>query len=143
MKQILISTIAMILSTGLMAQDVKRPDSYNYNRGVEAIQNNNMDEGVEFLKKELAENPKNGYAYGWLTAVHSAKGEHGAALNLVNQCIKFVPKKDKEWKAYGHFMRASIYLNLEDTVKALADYAEAMKFNPENQGLYEERGQLY
>ena len=143
MKPLLISTIAMMLSACLMAQDVKRPDSYNYNRGVEAIQNNNMDEGVEFLKKELAENPKNGYAYGWLTAVHSAKGEHGAALNLVNQCIKFVPKKDKEWKAYGHFMRASIYLNLEDTVKALADYAEAMKFNPENQGLYEERGQLY
>ena len=143
MKQLLISAIAMMLSVGLMAQDVKRPDSYNYNRGVEAIQNNNMDEGIEFLQKELAENPKNGYAYGWLTAVHSAKGEHGAALNLVNQCIKFVPKKDKEWKAYGHFMRASIYLNLEDTVKALADYAEAMKFNPENQGLYEERGQLY
>lgn len=143
MKQLLISAIAMMLSVGLMAQDVKRPDSYNYNRGVEAIQNNNMDEGIEFLKKELAENPKNGYAYGWLAAVHSTKEEHGTALNLINQCIKFVPKKDKEWKAYGHSMRASIYLNLEDTVKALADYAEAMKFNPENQELYEERGELY
>ena len=64
MKRLFISAIAMMLSAGLMAQDVKRPDSYNYTRGVEAIQNNNMDEGVEFLQKELAENPKNGYAYG-------------------------------------------------------------------------------
>lgn len=143
MKQLLISTIVMMLSVGMMAQDVKRPDSYNYTRGVEAIQNNNIDEGVEFLQKELAENPKNGYAYGWMTVVHLDKEEFGTALNYVKQCIKYVPKKDKEWKALGLAMRATVFLNLGDTIKAMADYAGAIKFDPEIQELYEKRGDLY
>ena len=46
----------MMLSVGMMAQDVKCSDSYNYTRGVEAIQNNNIDEGVKFLQKEGKQN---------------------------------------------------------------------------------------
>lgn len=33
------------------AQNIKRPDTYNYNRGVEAIQKNNAEEALEYLNK--------------------------------------------------------------------------------------------
>ena len=39
-----------------LAQNIKRPDSYNYSRGVEAIQNNNVEEALEYLNKELKDN---------------------------------------------------------------------------------------
>ena len=36
-----------------MAQKVKRPESYNYTRGVEDLINNNPDEAIEFFNKEI------------------------------------------------------------------------------------------
>ena len=34
-----------------------RPDTYNYRRGMEALQNRNNEEALEFLNKEIEENP--------------------------------------------------------------------------------------
>ena len=48
-------------TVGVCAQKVKRPDTYNYNRGMELLDNGELDEGLEYLEKELADNPKNGY----------------------------------------------------------------------------------
>ena len=38
MKRLII-IISILCSTALYGQNIKRPDSYNYTRGVEAIQN--------------------------------------------------------------------------------------------------------
>jgi len=48
MKHIVI-TIMLLISTGqVIAQsNIKRPESYNYQRGVEAIQNENPQEALE------------------------------------------------------------------------------------------------
>ena len=54
-----------------MAQNIKRPDSYNYQRGVEAMQNGNTEESLEFFKKDLQENPKNGYSYAWSAIIRT------------------------------------------------------------------------
>ena len=52
MKRYLI--LAMLFCCSIaFAQNIKRPDSYNYSRGVEAIQNNNAEEALEYLNKEL------------------------------------------------------------------------------------------
>ena len=54
MKKIVILTlVCMMLSLASFAQTNKRPDSYNYNRAVEAIQNNNVEEALDYLKKEI------------------------------------------------------------------------------------------
>ena len=46
MKKIIsIITLLFCLST-LCAQKIARPDSYNYTRGVEAFQNNNIEEAL-------------------------------------------------------------------------------------------------
>ena len=44
------------------AKDIKRPDSYNYTRGVEAASERHYEEALEYLNKELKDNPENGYA---------------------------------------------------------------------------------
>lgn len=46
----LLAVIALLLEVQItFAQNVKRPDSYNYTRGVEAVQSNNFEEALEYL----------------------------------------------------------------------------------------------
>ena len=39
------------------AQNIKRPDSYNYQRGIEAIQEEKMGDALEYFNKDIGENP--------------------------------------------------------------------------------------
>lgn len=90
----LLAVIALLLGVQItFAQNVKRPDSYNYTRGVEAVQSNNFEEALEYLNKELEENPNNGYALVWIAYVHGNQEEYGRALTAVDKAFKNIPKK--------------------------------------------------
>ena len=39
-------------------KEIKRPDTYNYNRGEELYFDDKKDEALEYFNKELAENPR-------------------------------------------------------------------------------------
>lgn len=136
-------TLMMFCSMTLLADNIKRPDSYNYTRGVEAIQNNNLEEALEYLRKEISEHPDNGYAYTWFALVNNYNEDFGEALTATNAAIKKLPSKDKEYKAFAYATRAKVYLNLEDTVQALKDYATAISLTPEDDRLYNSRAHIY
>lgn len=86
--------VAMLFCCSIaFAQNIKRPDTYNYNRGVEAIQNNNAEEALEYLNKELEDNPNNGYALAWIATVRNYQEEYGRALTAVDLAIKHIPKR--------------------------------------------------
>lgn len=94
MKRIFIILLGIIGLTNIVsAQNIKRPDSYNYNRGVEAIQNNNAEEALEYLNKELEDNPNNGYALAWIATVREYQEEYGRALTAVDLALKYIPKR--------------------------------------------------
>ena len=57
MRVKIIICLLYLCSAHALAQKVKRPDSYNYTRGVEAIQNNNVEEALKYLNKEVKEYP--------------------------------------------------------------------------------------
>ncbi len=144
MKTKLLLSICFMLSCVLAsAQGYKRPDSYNYQRGLEAISENNSQEALEYLNRDISENPKNGYAYSWIAMLRLDNEEYGKALTAVNQAIKYLPKKDWEFVIFAYTTRAGVYLNLEDTVRALEDYTTAIKKKPDQPSLYEKRAQLY
>ena len=130
-----------ILATN--AQDIKRPDSYNYTRGVEAIQQENFKEALEYLNKEVDENPKNGYAFAWLAFIYNTHNEYGQALTASDKAVKLVPKKDKEYRSFALNVHAQIYVNLEKPDNALKDYAQSIKENPDKADTYKYRAQLY
>ena len=58
------------------AQSVKRPESYNYQRGLEA-QDEKRQEALEFFNKDLKENPQNGYSYSWIAMLRGQNEEYG------------------------------------------------------------------
>ena len=126
-----------------IAQNIKRPDSYNYSRGVEAIQNNNAEEALEYLNKELEDNPDNGYALAWIAVVRNYQEEYGRALTAADLAIKHIPRKDKQYKAFAYIVRAEVYVGLGENEKALADFTSAIKETPDDANVYEKRANLY
>lgn len=143
MKQIFFIVMLMISFSQVDAQNVKRPKSYNYQRGLEAMQEEKFDEAIEYFNKDIQENPKNGYSYSWIAHIRLAKEEYGKALTASDLAIKNLPKKDPEYVIFGYSTRAECYLCLGDTVKALADYATAIKVKPDEPKLYDNRAQIY
>ena len=142
MKRSVFTIIMMLLSIATYSQSDKRPDSYNYNRAMEAFDKEDEQEAMEYLGKELKENPKNGYAYSWVAYVYCNQGENGYALSAADKAIQYLPKKDTEYVTFALRTRARVYQELEEYDKALADYARAIKVDPEKTNLYKERAQL-
>lgn len=105
MKTILLSFL-IACSSVLYADNLKRPDSYNYTRGIEAIQNNNLEEALDYLNKEITEHPDNGYAFAWVALLRVSTEEYGRALTASNIAIKKIPSKDKEYKSFAYSTRA-------------------------------------
>ena len=139
----LVLTLLLTLCASAVYADVTRPDSYNFMRGFEAVGNENYDEALEYFNKEVEEHPDNGYAYVYIAQIRNYNGEYGRALTACNSAIKKIPAKDKAYKSFAYRARAYIYLNLEDTVRALQDYAQAIFLFPEEASLYNERAQIY
>lgn len=122
---------------------IKRPDTYNYNRGLEELRNENYDDALIYLNKEVENDPKNGYAYSWIAMIRLTQEEYGRALTSADLALKNLPKKDSEFIAATYNIRAGVYLALEDTIKALNDYASAIKACPTDDNAYEKRAQIY
>lgn len=142
MRQFILS-ILVLCSSVILADNIKRPDSYNYSRGVEAINNNNAEEALDYLNKEINEHPDKGYAFAWIALVRNYNEEFGRALTAANVAVKKIPSKDKEYKAFAYGTRAQVYLNLEDTIQALKDYSQAINVMPDDDRLYNQRAQVY
>lgn len=142
MRQFILS-ILVLCSSVMLADNIKRPDSYNYSRGVEAINNNNAEEALDYLNKEINEHPDNGYAFAWIALVRNYNEEFGRALTAANIAVKKIPSKDKEYKAFAYGTRAQVYLNLEDTIQALKDYSQAINIVPDDDRFYNQRAQVY
>lgn len=143
MRNLLLLVMSFITMTCLADDKEKFTNSYNYVRGMEAIKVENYNEALEYLSKEVNNNPKNGYAFSMLSITRLYQKEYGEALNAVDKALKLMPKKDKEYLTLAYSTRAAIYLALEDTTKALTDYAAAIRISPEDDDVYGRRAQIY
>lgn len=143
MKQVLFLFAVIIGLCNANAQNSKRPESYNYQRGLEAMEEDKGQEALDYFNKDLQENPKNGYSYSWIAMLRGQNGEYGRALTAADLAIKYLPKKDEEYVIFAYTTRAGVYVLLGDTAKALSDYSMAIKVKPDEEDLYEKRAQIY
>lgn len=143
MKRIVSLLLLAVCATFVCAKEPQRPTSYNYQRGVEAVNNDQDEEAEKYLNQELADNPKNGYAYAWLAGIELRKDEIGSAISMLNNSIKYIPKADKYYHAWANKTLSGIYYDLNDTIKCI-DYAtRAVKSEPKNIEWWHFRGVLY
>lgn len=143
MKKITLLFIILFYICPNYAQNMKRPESYNYQRGLEAMNEEKIDEAIEYFKKDIQDNPKNGYSYSWIAHLRLAREEYGKALTAVELALNNLPKKDAEFVIFGHSTRARCYLCLGDTAKAMKDLSVAIKIKPDEPQLYDGRAQIY
>ena len=143
MKRILLSLMVMGIVMSVFAQNIKRPESYNYQRGIEAVQQEKMGEALEYFNKDIQENPKSGYPYMWISYIYLTNEEYGRALEAANAAIKLLPKKDVEYLTFAYSYRSKTYLCLADTTKAIADCSAAIKIDNKNTDMYNDRAQIY
>lgn len=140
---LIVLCLLALVSTTACGQKVKRPESYNYQRGCEAARNRKWEEAVSYLNKDLQENPHNGYSFSWVAYVRLNTRELGPALSAAESALKYLPKKDVEYLAATHSTRGDVHLQLGDTAKALADFTRAIQLQPEQTDMYDKRAQLY
>ena len=144
MKRIVFILVAAVM--GYMATFAKpqEPTSYNYQRGKELINNEDYEEGISVLQKELSDNPKNGYAYMWLSYAYLQRDEIGNTLHAANDALKYLPKNAKADRAYVYTRMGTAYgYYLTDTVQALHCFNEAVHLSPKATYCYDIRGRYY
>jgi len=145
MTRTLFLAITLLLSVFLaQANDHdKLMDSYNYQRGVEALNNEKYADAISYFQQEVVEHPNNGYAYYYIAYINYNYDQTGAAMEAIDKCLKVLPKKNKEWRAAANNTKGNIYLSLGDTVKALEFKTEAIKQLPNETKYWNYRGQIY
>ena len=143
MKRTLTLLLLAVCAIVVCAKEPQQPTSYNYQRGVEAVNNGDNEEGEMYLLEELKENPKNGYAFAWLASIENQKDELGNAIAMLNKALQYLPKADKYYRAWSYAALANVYLQLNDTTAALDYLNSAVKTEPSNSEWWERRGCLY
>ena len=145
MKELIMLLAILFVGTMMMsAQDnIQRPSSYNYTRGIELAHEGKTSEALECFENELKDHPKNGYAYSWIGAIYIKMNEYGNALTAIKQSIKYLPSQDEDFVANSYKALSTVYLNIQDTLQAYTALDEGLKIYSKNESLLETRAQLY
>lgn len=144
MKSLIKFTLALasaVMTFQPMAAKTNEP-SYNFTRALEEAKKGNNADAMDYLSKEVADNPKNGYAYMAMAAFHMDSSDYGEARNAVESALKHLPKKDKESLAHVLVLRGQLLAIECDTVGAYSDMAAAIKLDPTYEEAYVQRAQL-
>lgn len=123
--------------------EIQRPNSYNYTKGIDLAHEGKTSEALECFEKELKDNPKNGYAYSWIGAIYLKMEEYGSALTAIKNSIKYLPAKDEDFVANSYKALCNVYLNVQDTLQAYSTLGEGLRAYRNNGELLETRAQLY
>lgn len=137
MKKLTIALVLLCLHTMVFSQ------STNFKEGKKALDEGNENTALEYFNKDISDNPKNPVTYYYRASIFYNNAENARALNDVNAGLKFVIAKDKQLKALLHELRAKIYVELEESEKAIEDYTMAIKNYGTDPDFYIGRGQLY
>lgn len=143
MKRMLSVLLMAVCATLVSAKQPQLPTSYNFQRGIEAIDNGNQEEGEKYLLKEIEDNPKNGYAYAWLSSIEYDRDEIGNAITTLQLALKYLPKSDKFYIAWCYSSLGKIYLELDDHQQGLHYLSAAVKTEPTNTSWLDDRGYAY
>lgn len=141
-KIILLTLVALVsITTATLAQPQGK-QSYNFTRALEEAKKGNKGDALDFLQKEVSENPNNGYAHLTIAILQADAENYGDAMSSINLAIKKLPKKDKEYTGRAYASRAHLHVIAGDTITALADFDKAIRINPNDEDVQEALGQM-
>ncbi len=116
--------------------------TYNLQSGINYYGEEKYDEALAFLKKEIAQNPKEGKAYYYLALINVEKETYAQGLTQVNLAITHLTPTDT-LVAYAWKLKGDIYFHLDDLEKFEASYAKALELSPSEISIYYGRASDY
>lgn len=136
--------LGMMLPVSVKAQKSEDyQNSFNFKRAMEIVNNDgDENEALDYLKKELEEHPKNGYAYYIMSLLYYNNNMPGDALEPSRKAIELL-KKDKEWITYAYRNHADIQLMLGNDDEAMEAWKKSLKENPKDVDTYSDRAEYY
>lgn len=112
-------------------------------KALEAYKSDDYEKALTLFNQELEINPKNYVAHYYCSIIHQSQDDMSLALTSINQGLKFVPAKEKDWVSFCLQARGDIYLAIENYDNALADFTSAIKITPQNEDRYLSRAETY
>lgn len=116
--------------------------SYNITRAIEEAQKGNVATAIEYIDRELKDNPKNGEAFLLKGQLLMGEEEYGPAASAIEKAIRFIPGKKKDMRSIAFATRAQLRVLDADTIGAYADLDEAIRLDPTDEDYYSDKGQL-
>lgn len=141
-KPILLTLIAIVSISIVSFAQPQGKQSYNFTRALEEAKKGNNADALDYLTKEVSENPNNGYAHMTMAILQADAENYNDAMTSINLAIKKLPKKDKEYTGRAYASRAHLYAIAGDTITALADFDKAIRINPNDEDVQEALGQM-
>ena len=126
-----VGAILVVLLSTVLSRRNRETAINSYNRGVEAVQENDYDLAITCFSEAIRLAPQLAIAYNSRGFAYDKKGEYDKAIADYTEAIRLDPK---DAMAYGN--RAHAHLNKGDYAKAIADLRRAIRLNPDCAHLY-------
>jgi len=137
MKKSLLLIIALFTMLFCNAQ------SYNFDQGVKAYNEGELEKALEYFGREINDNPKAALSLYYRAIIYNYQDQNSYALRDINNSIKYFSPKDKKVLAGAHRLRGDIYYKIENYDKTFEDYATALNLYPIDPEIYIDRAQIY
>jgi clan AA aspartic protease (TIGR02281 family) len=109
--------------------------SYNLQSGINNYREDKYEEALEFFKKEIAQNPKEGKAYFYIALINVEQETYAQGLTQVNLAIANLAPSDTV-VAFAWQLKGDIYYHLDDLKKFESSYEKAISLNPNEPSIY-------
>jgi clan AA aspartic protease (TIGR02281 family) len=127
----------------LIGSFLSHSQSYNYEQGVKAYDEGDLEKALDYFGREINDNPKSALALYYRAIIYKYQEENSFALRDINNAIKNISSKEKKLLAGALQLRGNIYYVIENYEKTFEDYAAAIKLTPNDPDLYTDRAQIY
>ena len=115
MKATMKTLAAMLICcfiSALHAENIQRPESENYIKGVEALNEGDPETAYTYLNAEINEHPDNGYAHCYMAPICNFCQDTKLALQALNSSLELIPEADKEYRSFAHYSRGELLTSL-------------------------------
>jgi clan AA aspartic protease (TIGR02281 family) len=140
-NRIIKKTIFLLIA--LFSSLLGNTQSYNFDQGVKAYKEGNIEKSLDYFGREINDNPKAALSLYYRAVIYNYQDQNSLALRDINNSIKFFSSKEKAMLSGAHRLRGSIYCKIDNYEKAFEDYAIALKLSPADPEIYIERAQIY
>lgn len=140
----LFTLLIIILTCGTTyAENINRPESENYVKGVTALNNGDIENAYKLLNAEIENNPDNGYAHCYMSLICNACDDIVLAMQAANSSIELIPESDNEYRSFAYYTRSILWGNLGKWDKAIDDITKSIEINPNDAESFKTRAEMY